>query len=64
MLFKYVQYWPISGSLVRPNVSLSAFIASGFNFPLNLAKIIDAGSPGINLGIKKFIVIAAQAANK
>ena len=39
-----------------------ALIASGFSLPLNRAKIIDAGSPGINLGIIKFKVSAAKAA--
>ena len=37
-------------------------IASGFNLPLKRAKIIDAGSPGINLGMIKFKVKAAKAA--
>ena len=39
-----------------------ALIASGFILPLNRAKIIDAGSPGINLGMIKFKVNAAKAA--
>ena len=49
---------------LSPNVSLKASIASGFSFPLNLAKIIVAGSPGISLGMKKFRVNAAKAAIK
>ena len=50
------------GSFVKPKLSLIASIASGFNLPLKRAKIIDAGSPGISLGIIKFRVKAAKAA--
>ena len=64
ILFRYVKYCPSRGSFVRPKVSLSAFIASGFNLPRKRAKIIEAGSPGMNLGIKKFRVRAAKEAIK
>jgi hypothetical protein len=39
-----------------------ASIDDGSILPWNLAKIADAGSPGINLGKKKFKVIDAHAA--
>ena len=50
------------GSFVNPKLSLMASIASGFNLPLKRAKIIDAGSHGISLGMMKFKVNAAKAA--
>jgi hypothetical protein len=64
MLFKYEKYCCIKGASFKPNVFLRASIVSGFTKPLNLAKIIVAGSPGINLGMKKLSVSAAQAAIK
>ena len=62
MAFKYDQYCSNIGSFVNPKLCLMALIASGFSLPLNRAKIIDAGSPGISLGMIKFNVKAAKAA--
>ena len=55
-------YWTRIGSFVKPKLSRMASIASGFSLPLKRAKIMEAGSPGISLGIIKFKVNAANAA--
>ena len=57
-------YWLKIGPSVKPNVSFSASIDSLFNFPLNCANIIDAGSPGIKRGIIKLRVIAIKPAKQ
>ena len=54
----------IIGPSAKPNVSFSAANASGFNFPLNWANIIEAGSPGIKRGIIKLRVIAINPARQ
>jgi hypothetical protein len=58
-----VTYWTSSGSSVRPNVSRSDSIASGFSSPLKRANMVFTGSPGMSRGMKKFSVIATQAAS-